>query len=179
MKNKEELVRELTQAHYMSGAYTRSDIEEIVRDCLAKARSLYPAAWHEGVSNGIQLDPESVRTLMEWAGIGEEYDEDDACPVTLWLGTTVDEDDKTPLGYGLNVYNDECPEHGSVCLVELPKPEDAELDEALFEKMEGILTRTANALKGEPGPLALHSWHDLPEVAAAIVASAKKEPGNG
>jgi hypothetical protein len=32
--------------------------------------------------------------------------------------------------------------------------------------MADLLTRTANALKGEPGPLMMHDWSDLPEVAA-------------
>lgn len=31
-----------------------------------------------------------------------------------------------------------------------------------------LLTRTADALKGPPPPLTSHSWHDLPEVAAAL-----------
>lgn len=40
--------------------------------------------------------------------------------------------------------------------------------EALREKMSDILRRTANALKGEPDELTLHSWHDLPEVAMTL-----------
>ena len=49
--------------------------------------------------------------------------------------------------------------------------------EALREKMSDILRRTANALKGEPDELTLHSWHDLPEVAielATIRAAIRK-----
>lgn len=43
--------------------------------------------------------------------------------------------------------------------------------DALRDKMGGILTRTANALRGDPPPLHLHSWHDLPErVTAAMNA---------
>lgn len=38
------------------------------------------------------------------------------------------------------------------------------------EKLRGILIRTANALKGEPAPLTLHSWHDLDEVGAKLRA---------
>jgi hypothetical protein len=38
------------------------------------------------------------------------------------------------------------------------------------ERMDDLLTRTANALKGEPPPLTLHDWSDLPEVAARVVA---------
>lgn len=40
---------------------------------------------------------------------------------------------------------------------------DAEECDALRTKLADILTRTANALKGEPGELQAHSWHDLPE----------------
>ena len=45
-------------------------------------------------------------------------------------------------------------------------------DRALCDKLAGILTRTANVLKGEPKPLHQHSWHDLPEVARRLVAAA-------
>ena len=34
----------------------------------------------------------------------------------------------------------------------------------LREKLASILTRAVNALRGEPGPLHRHSWHDLPEL---------------
>ena len=37
--------------------------------------------------------------------------------------------------------------------------------------MADLLTRTANALRGEPPPLTLWSWHDLPERAAAAIAA--------
>ena len=40
--------------------------------------------------------------------------------------------------------------------------------DALREKMSDILRRTAAALKGEPDDLALHSWHDLTEVAMTL-----------
>ena len=50
--------------------------------------------------------------------------------------------------------------------------ESAEEDRALCDKLAGILTRTANVLKGEPKPLHRHSWHDLPEVARKLVAAA-------
>ena len=49
--------------------------------------------------------------------------------------------------------------------------ESAEEDRALCDKLAGILTRTANVLKGEPKPLHRHSWHDLPEVAQRLVAA--------
>ena len=41
-------------------------------------------------------------------------------------------------------------------------------------KLAGILTRTANVLKGEPKPLNRHSWHDLPNVAQRLVAAMEK-----
>jgi uncharacterized protein (DUF3084 family) len=41
---------------------------------------------------------------------------------------------------------------------------------ALREKLAGILTATANALRGEPGPLASHGWSDLPERSRALLA---------
>lgn len=37
--------------------------------------------------------------------------------------------------------------------------------------MSDILRRTVNALRGEPPPLTLWSWHDLPERAAAAIAA--------
>ena len=44
--------------------------------------------------------------------------------------------------------------------------------------LSGILTRTANVLKGDPKPLHLHSWHDLPEVAQKLVAAAGQNTVN-
>ena len=37
-------------------------------------------------------------------------------------------------------------------------------DNELMERMERLLTATANALHGGPHPGGLHSWHDLPEL---------------
>jgi hypothetical protein len=39
----------------------------------------------------------------------------------------------------------------------------------LLTRLRDLLTGTANALKGDPGPLKLHDWSDLPAVAAAMV----------
>lgn len=50
---------------------------------------------------------------------------------------------------------------------------------ALRDRMADLLTRTANALKGEPGPLSSHDWSDLPEVAAEIVSRTGPSPGPG
>ena len=44
-------------------------------------------------------------------------------------------------------------------------------NEALRDRMEDLLTRTANALRGAPPPLTLWSWHDLPARAAAAIAA--------
>jgi hypothetical protein len=46
--------------------------------------------------------------------------------------------------------------------------DEADIEDAARTKMRAILTATANALKGPPGPLAQHSWHDLPELAARL-----------
>lgn len=52
--------------------------------------------------------------------------------------------------------------------------ESAEEERALCDKLAGILTRTANVLKGAPKPLHRHSWHDLPKVAQRLVAALEK-----
>ena len=54
--------------------------------------------------------------------------------------------------------------------------ESAEEERALCDKLAGILTRTANVLKGEPKPLHRHSWHDLPNVAQRLVAAPGAQP---
>jgi hypothetical protein len=45
---------------------------------------------------------------------------------------------------------------------------------AVMDRMTTILNATANALKGPPGELCLHSWHDLAEVARAVVVRAEQ-----
>ena len=49
----------------------------------------------------------------------------------------------------------------------------------LQDKLSVILTNTANALKGEPDELSMHSWHDLAEVATELKTQLKtaKEKG--
>ena len=37
-------------------------------------------------------------------------------------------------------------------------------------RMRILLTQTADALKGDPGPLLMHDWSDLPKVAGDLVA---------
>jgi hypothetical protein len=39
----------------------------------------------------------------------------------------------------------------------------------LLRRMDALLTRTANVLKGQPDELEWHDWSDLPEVAAALM----------
>lgn len=53
-----------------------------------------------------------------------------------------------------------------------------EIDEltAQRDKLADILTRTANALKGQPAELSSHSWHDLPEVAQQLKSAQQQEP---
>ncbi len=43
--------------------------------------------------------------------------------------------------------------------------------DALRSRMTELLTRTANALRGDPPPLTLWGWEDLPERAAAAIAA--------
>ncbi len=45
------------------------------------------------------------------------------------------------------------------------RQEIAELEQ-INGKLARILTETADALKGDPGPLHLHDWSDLPAVAS-------------
>lgn len=41
------------------------------------------------------------------------------------------------------------------------------------QRMAGLLTRIAAALKGDPGPHRMHSWHDLPDLAAQAMQAAR------
>lgn len=43
----------------------------------------------------------------------------------------------------------------------------------------GLLTRTANALKGEPSELLAWSWHDLPALAGRLRAFAEEAAADG
>lgn len=45
---------------------------------------------------------------------------------------------------------------------------------ALNDKLADLLRGVALALKGEPGPLSRHSFHDLPELVAALKLAHKK-----
>lgn len=54
--------------------------------------------------------------------------------------------------------------------------DEARESDDLRIRLTGILTATANALKGDPGPMRLHSWHDLAEVAANLLARIDGSP---
>jgi hypothetical protein len=45
---------------------------------------------------------------------------------------------------------------------------DADELERVNARMSTLLSQVAMALKGPEAPLTLHSWHDLPELAAAL-----------
>ena len=51
-----------------------------------------------------------------------------------------------------------------------PDADEVDYLDALLSRQSAILTGVANALRGDPGPLASHSHHDLAERAAAAVA---------
>ncbi len=46
--------------------------------------------------------------------------------------------------------------------------QDAAEETALRERLSDLLTRTANALKGQPLPLVAHDWSDLPTIAGQL-----------
>ena len=52
-----------------------------------------------------------------------------------------------------------------------PDADEVDYLDALLARQHAILTGVANALRGDPGPLASHSHHDLAERAAAVVAA--------
>ena len=51
-----------------------------------------------------------------------------------------------------------------------PDADEVDYLDALLARQHAILTGVADALRGDPGPLASHSHHDLAERAAAVVA---------
>ena len=55
-------------------------------------------------------------------------------------------------------------------LAAAPTADEVDRLDALLARQHAILTGVANALRGDPGPLASHSHHDLAERAAAVVA---------
>ena len=55
-------------------------------------------------------------------------------------------------------------------LAETPTADEVDYLDELLSRQHAILTGVANALRGDPGPLASHSHHDLAELAAAMVA---------
>lgn len=69
--------------------------------------------------------------------------------------------------------NEEGEDFCEACPVGREKSNAAECDElcALNERLSNLLKDTANALKGDPGPLKTHDWSDLPKVAADAIAA--------
>lgn len=67
---------------------------------------------------------------------------------------------------------DEGEDFCEACPVGREKSAAAECDElcALNGRLGELLKGVAYALKGDPGPLTMHDWSDLPKVAAAVVA---------
>ena len=56
----------------------------------------------------------------------------------------------------------------------------AESDEthAILERLSDLLTRTVNTLRGDPPPLVAWSWHDIPDLAAAVIAERDEARAN-
>lgn len=81
-----------------------------------QSRSIY------GRQNAVTLDADAIEFILMNAGIEVEFDKEECCGVGLWVGETTDQDgDVITKTYGLQSYCDECPEEGSVCLVEFDK----------------------------------------------------------
>lgn len=57
--------------------------------------------------------------------------------------------------------------------VEALKTELREGDD-LRTRLSTLITRSVNAIRGEPEPLGWHSWHDLPELVEALRADAER-----
>ena len=55
--------------------------------------------------------------------------------------------------------------------VTAPDADEVDYLDALLSRQHAILTGVADALRGDPGPLASHSHHDLAERAASTVAA--------
>lgn len=55
------------------------------------------------------------------------------------------------------------------------KPSEREAFEChkVNQRMAGLLSRIAAAIKGDPGPHRMHSWHDLPDLAAQAMQAAR------
>jgi hypothetical protein len=57
-----------------------------------------------------------------------------------------------------------------ICDQSIQLKDDLHDERRLREKLADLLERTANALKGQPAPLHLHDWSDLPKVATQLKA---------
>ena len=47
--------------------------------------------------------------------------------------------------------------------------QEAAEEDALRERLSELLTKSVNAIRGEPAELSLHSWHDLPELCNGLM----------
>lgn len=55
---------------------------------------------------------------------------------------------------------------------------DSDEAHALLERLSDLLTRTVNALRGDPPPLVMWSWHDIPDLAASVIAERDEARAN-
>lgn len=65
------------------------------------------------------MSPDDIETLMNQAGVGEGWTPDEASELMLWIGNITDDNGKTY--FGLHAADAECPEEGSVTLVEFDR----------------------------------------------------------
>lgn len=101
-------------------AREKAVIEEHRASCFSIPLVAVPAGWVL-VPERMTLDPGAVDYLAtELGGIDPESSDVDErwCAGLLWVGETEDDDGKKY--HGLNIANLECPEEGSIPLVEFP-----------------------------------------------------------
>lgn len=151
--------------------YKRAALSAIARwNSRAAPLAQAPVALLEGPKNGILVEPDDMRFLMQQAGIGEGYDEGDAAGIVLWIGETIDRDgDMEIRTYGLQAYNVEVPEEGSVCIVELERPTPISAKE---EGRPVLPHRSGGGLT----PAASDSGHM--QIAMQRATAASEEPGS-
>jgi hypothetical protein len=74
-------------------------------------------------------------------------------------------DDRTPNELEIERLEEICQKYGGLILEKNARiaelEQEADDDAILRGHMRRILVETANVLKGDPGPLKQHSWHDL------------------
>ena len=57
-----------------------------------------------------------------------------------------------------------------ICVTGFPDTPAPDEQDATLVKLIDLLTRTANAVKGQPGEMKQHGWADLPELCTALSA---------